>query len=457
MAFFGTRMTRAASAGVTKASSVPSYGMIPPLGSVSSASGLQVSQATAMTVPTVYACVTRRAIDVARCTPRLLRLSEDGVKTYITDHPVARLLARPNLAQTWFEFIEQMHTGFLLRGNAYAAIVRNKSGDPITLIPINPDAVMVLEAEDGEWFYNVNRIGLWQMAMLRSFPVAIPAEDMLHIRGLSFNALIAASTIGLARDTIGLDMGLSQQASRFVGNGARPSGVLMTDRLLKPEAGARLKQTWNDYVSGIQNVGGTAVLEEGVKWQQLQLSSVDMQFMAQREMSVLDVCRFFRVPPHKVAVADRAASMNIPQQDQDYANNTVAPDLDRWEAIMGYALGLEDDGVKIEMDISRLLRADILTRYNSYRLGITSGFLKPNEARRAEGLPPDSAKMADELLVPSNTAALGSDMTGTGADGGGRPAGGNAPDAGLSTGGSQPGATPAGDGNGSDDSDTLGS
>jgi len=108
---------------------------------VSSASGLQISQATAMTVPTVYACVTRRATDVSRCTPRLLRLQEDGTKIYVTDHPVAKLFKNPNAPQTWLEFVEQMHTGFLLRGNAYAAIIRDSKGDPITLIPINPDAV----------------------------------------------------------------------------------------------------------------------------------------------------------------------------------------------------------------------------------------------------------------------------------------------------------------------------
>ena len=438
------RVAKAFAPSVVRGGSVPSYGMIPPLGSVSSASGLFVSQATAMTVPTVYACVTRRAIDVSRCRPRLLKLADDGTKVYIDDHPIARLFKSPNLPQTWIEFIEQMHTAYLLRGNAYAAIIRNSKGDPIALIPINPDAVMVLEAADGEWFYNVNRLGLWQIAMLRNFPVSIPSEDILHIRGLSFNTLVAVSTIGLARDTVGLDMGLSQQASRFVGGGARPSGVLMSDKVLTKDAATRLKQSWNDFVSGIQNVGTTAILEEGLKWQQVQLTSVDMQFMAQREMSVLDVCRFFRVPPHKVAVADRAASMNIPQQDADYVNNTVAPDLDRWESIICKSLGLDDEGISVEFDVSRLLRADIMTRYNAYRLGVTSGILTPNEARRSEGLPPSKAPMADELLVPANTAALGSDMTGTGADGGGRPAGGGTPDSGLSTGGDQPGATPVG-------------
>ena len=46
---------------------VPTGGLISVLGGVPSASGLMVSQATAMTVSAVYAAVTIRSKDVARC------------------------------------------------------------------------------------------------------------------------------------------------------------------------------------------------------------------------------------------------------------------------------------------------------------------------------------------------------------------------------------------------------
>jgi phage portal protein BeeE len=82
--------------------------MIPPLGSVASASGAMISQATAMTVSTVYACVNRLATDLARCTPYLCRLRKDGSEERDDDHPLNELLERPNRQQTWFEFDRQM-------------------------------------------------------------------------------------------------------------------------------------------------------------------------------------------------------------------------------------------------------------------------------------------------------------------------------------------------------------
>ena len=422
---------------------VPNGGSIPPLGSVPSVSGMLVSQSTAMAVSTVYACVTVRASDVARCTPRLFKTNDDESKTRVVDHPLPKIFKRPNRIQTWFEFCEQMQIGRLLRGNAYAAILRDKRGNPTELIPINPDAVMVLEAVDGNIFYNVNRLGLFQMRVLQDFPVAIPAEDMFHLRGPTFNMLAAVSTIGLARDTIGLAMAQEQQAGRFIGNGARPAGMLEAPEKLTKEAALRLKASWDAFQSGIQNVGRTVVLEEGIKFTPLQLTSVDLEFLNSRVHQIGEIARWFRMPLMKLGVAEASSRITPAEQEQSYVNNTVMEDLERWEQKFEQVFGLDAEGIEVDFDEARLLRADVMTRFNAGRLGVLTGVLTPNEFRRSEGLPPKPG--GDALMVPANTAALGSDMTGTSADGAGRPEGGNLPKPAVPTSGDQPGTDPVSD------------
>ncbi len=71
---FGAASTRSAAG-------VPSYGMIPPMGSVASAAGLPVSQATAMAVSAVYCAVNTIAKDVARCVPSLYQANADGTRS----------------------------------------------------------------------------------------------------------------------------------------------------------------------------------------------------------------------------------------------------------------------------------------------------------------------------------------------------------------------------------------
>jgi HK97 family phage portal protein len=422
---------------------VPTYGMIPPLGSVPSASGILVSQATAMCVSAVYAAVTILATDVARCTASLYSTQDDGTRVAIKPkaHPVARLLKRPNRIQTWFEFCRDLMIGHLLRGNGYAVILRDSRGDPAELLLVNPDAVMMLEAADGSIFYNINRIGLFQLAMLRNQPVAVPAEDVLHLRGPSFNMLIGASTIGLARDTIGLATGQSQQQSRWIGNGARPSVVLQSPRTLTTDAAKRLRDSWNDYAHGLMNVGKTAVLEDGIEAKQLSLTSVDLQFIDQCNLTIQDVARFYNVPIRKLQQPDTTRGSTIIQEEQVYVNSAVSPKLEMIEQKLEQTFDLDNEGLEVDLNEDALLRADPLTRYNLGRIGKLSGLISTNEWRRGERLPPDPNGNA--LMQPVNMAALGSDMNGQAPDAAGRPPAGQMPAEGVPT-----GATP--------DSDSVG-
>jgi HK97 family phage portal protein len=439
-------LSRIAQPSMARASAgTPSYGLIPPLGSVTSASGAQISQATAMTVSAVYGCVNRLATDLARCPPYLYRRNSKGIEEREDDHPLYELFERPNPQQEWFEFAWQMWVGYLLRGNCYAPIQRDGRGNPTGLIPVNPDAAMVLEASDGSVFVNLNRIGLWQIAMLRDFPVAIPSEDIFHLRGLTFNSLVGVSTIGLARDAIGLSMALEQQASRWIANGARPSTWLKTTKVLNDVAAKRLKTQFDDLHAGYQNTGKTVVLEDGLEPVALQLTSVDLQFIAQRQWQPEDVCRFFGVPPHKIGLYADKRSDPQPQtaQDQDYVNSAVTWRAEAFEKRLAWTFDLDkdpkgqrlppDEQLRMKHDLTQLLRADVMTQSNVDRIDVLTGIRTQNEARAGRGLPPLPG--GDRLMMPTNMAAEGSQTSGQAPDGAGRPPGGTVGNGGAGTGG----------------------
>lgn len=424
---FASRIRDAGRALVGKsagAAALPAAGYLPTLGATPSASGLLISQGTAMAVSAVYACVTIRSQDIARCTPRLFRRDPvTGKKIKVDDHPVAKFFRRPNAYQTWFEFSEQMSAAHLLRGNAYAAIRRDGRGKLRDMIPINPDAVLVLESYDGGIFYNVNRIGLWQIAMLRDFPSSIAAEDIFHLRGLTFNSLVAFSTIGMARDSIGVAMGLEQQTASLMKNGSRPSGILQSKKTLTTDAANRLKQQWRELTASVGATGSTPILEEGLEWKELQLKSVDMEFMAQRAFQVVDVCRFYRTPPYKLGIVE-LRGINIDQINQDYVNNTVMPDLHRMEQKIAQTFDLDDEGLEVSLDETVLLRADITTRLTANRIALGgAAWVSVNEVRAGEGLPDaeEDATGANAITRPVNMATLGSNVTGTAPDGAGHP------------------------------------
>jgi phage portal protein BeeE len=65
---------------------------------------------------------------------------------------------------------------------------------------------------------------------------------------------------------------------------------------------------------------------------------------------------------------------------------------------------------ELMFDTAGFLRADQINRYRAHQLGISSGFLTPNEARAVEGLEPYEG--GDEFVM----ALPGSPMAGPGID-----------------------------------------
>src|SRR5579885_1726662 len=252
------------------------------LWSVPSVTGISVNQQTSLNAAAVMACVTMLAEDVAKLPPSLYRKKSDGSRELAKDHFLYDLLDEPNAWQNWMEFCEQMQCGLILRGNAYAVILRNRRGIPEQLVPINPDRVALWQGAGGDLFYRVTPFGLHEMAILRDQPYLIPADDVLHVRGFSLNGLLGASRIMLAREAIGLALVQEQQAARGMGQGAKPSGVLTTDQKLTKEAAERISADWRAMIGGLQNSGKTAVLEQGLKWQSLSMTSSDLEFIASR-------------------------------------------------------------------------------------------------------------------------------------------------------------------------------
>ena len=403
-----------------------------------SSAGLAVTSSTAMQHVAVMSCVSILSEDVAKLPLQIWRRKDDGGKEPAKDHFLYPLLRRPNGWQTRFEFIEMMQAALVLRGNAYAVIIRDGRGVPVSLVPIHPDRVTLFEAPGGEYFFAVSRQGLHESAMLKDFPLLIHSEDMFHLRWLStWNSLLGVSRIQLMREAVGLSMAQEQHAAYFAANGARPSGALQTDAKLDKEVYDRLTAAIRGDQAGFRNSGKIRIFEQGLKWTQLSMSMVDADFIAARRFSVEDIGRGFRVPLYKLGVPSEGQGTAMIQQDQEYLNNVVSSYCNRWTTRAELTFGLDGEELFLEFDYSHFLKADIKTRFDAYRQAVGGPWMAVNEARKSEGL--DAAEGGDTVLQPTNMAQLGfkpspnAPTSGPGSDQSGVPgAGGDGDPAGAS-------------------------
>ena len=146
-----------------------------------------------------------------------------------------------------------------------------------------------------------------------------------------------------------------------------------------------------------------AILEEGMTWESLGMTAQDAQFVESRKISPVEICQFFRMPPHKVQILDRSTNNNIEQQSLDFLGDTLLPWLVKFEQSANRDLlqtKAEQAGMFFKFDVSELLRADIKTRFASYGIGLQNGFMNRNEVRQKEGWAPFPG--GDEYLIQMN-------------------------------------------------------
>ena len=64
---------------------------------------------------------------------------------------------------------------------------------------------------------------------------------------------------------------------------------------LDAEAATRLRESWEQMFAGPRNAGRTAVLEEGMSIEKIQMSSEDLQFIDTRKLQRQEIAAIFRV------------------------------------------------------------------------------------------------------------------------------------------------------------------
>lgn len=394
-------------------------------GGQKSASGIVVSQLRAMEAATVMACVSIRAADLAKLPVHVYRRRKDGGKDVFADHPLERLLRKPNAWQTRYEYLEQMQVAYLLKGNAYSVMPKDGRGRPVALVPANPENVSLYESPGGDLFYRVIRNGQHERSVLAGMPDLIPADDIMHLRWLSLNGLIALSRIGLTREAIGLSLAQEEQAALMLANGMRTPIVLETDKRMSDPVYERFKADIKSHWGGRDNTGEVPILEEGLKAKNISMNFTDAEFMAGREFQVREIARAFDMPPHRLGINDESGGEAIIQAHQMYLNNTLSNDAERWEAKLEDAFDIDGDKEFVEFDLDYFNRADIQTRLNALGTAVTRSIYKVNEARRKEGLPDDPK--GDVIFQPANMVPLGtpassSKPAGPGSDTTGAPA-----------------------------------
>ena len=366
--------------------------------SVSSIAGERVDEVTALGVSTVLACVTLIADTVASMP--LIATTKQGDREVRV--PLPDFLENPDPENTTrFEFIHSVTYSIALHGEAFILVTR-AGGRPIGLLPLHPTQMNVLPSKDfsGRQYLHLGN--------------PVPNDDMCHVRWLTPpQALRGISPLIAQRTMMGLAMAVDRYVAGWYANGGIPNSVLMTERSLTTEAAKNLRESWE---ASTRKTRRPAILSDGLKWQAINTSAVDMEFNLTYDAIKQSIATIFRIPPHLINVKSAAKDYaNVEQSSLNYLIYTVQPYISRLETAISTLI--DDPAVNVRFDPSSLLRLDAMTKSRVQLSQIQSGLRSPNELRTFDGLEPYAGGDAFFVALPGapmgaeSSPAVGEDST----------------------------------------------
>jgi HK97 family phage portal protein len=351
-----------------------------------------------------HRCVAIRSELTASVGLHLYRRSNNGGRSRADDHPLYDVLhSMVNENQSSFEAREFMVRCLDLHGNAYARIERNGRGQVTALYPLIPMTVGVERLASGRLRYRVTDT--------RGGTTMLLQDEVLHIRGPSKDGVLGVSPITLARGALSLGLAQADTASALMSNSMRPSGILSYPEKLGVGVGERVRSAVEQRFQGVENSGRMMILDGGAKFERIAFTPEDAEFLASRKLANEDAARIFGVPPTTVGITDKATYSNTEQEGRALVQNALGPLAARIEAaIMRCCLTPESRKTYYaEHDLSGLLRGDVKSRFEAYRLGREIGLFSANDLAKMENMPP--VEGGDNRYVPANWMALSGDTT----------------------------------------------
>lgn len=351
-------------------------------GGAVSASGQFVDAKAAESIAAVFGCVQALSESTACLPLHVYQRQDNGERQRADDHPLARILRQPNSHQSGMTFREEMTAAVLLYGNAYARMETNGAGELVGLHPIHPRNMTINRLPSGRYAYDYTDDDGKINRLLEG--------EVFHLRDRAEpGSIVGKSRIAIARETLGLGLSLREHGASTFRNGARLSGVLQTPNVLDDASANRIGESWRSQFGGTANIGKTAVLENGLTYQQLAMSLEDAQWISAQQFTTEEVCRIYRVPPTMVSDLRFGSYQNTAELGSQFVRYSLARWIAMWETeITRQLLGpLARRRYLAEHSVEGLLRGNPEARADFYGKAIKDGWMTADEVRRLENLP----------------------------------------------------------------------
>lgn len=359
---------------------------------VANEAGVVIDDKTSMQIVAFFSAVNLIS-DTISTLPVDTFVRRDGVRYPYRPRP--QWVSQPDVDTTRQAHYQQVLISMLVQGNAYVRIFRDRAGEVVNLVCLDPKTVEVTRNGLGRKSFRIDN----EKKMLTS-------EEVLHIPDLlEPGALVGTGRITRLKDALGLASALQKYASGFFGNGATAQGIIEVNEPLSREQAMELANTFDSRHKGWKKAHRTGVLTRGAKYNKTQVDNDSAQFIESRRFAVEEMARAFNIPLSFMGIPGTQSYASVEQNAIQFVTHTLRPYIEKLE--WAYSTLLPNDAY-IKFNIEGLLRGDFATRVQAYSVMSQIGAYSVNEVRRIEDLPPiDGGDVHRVSLAQVDLAAQG--------------------------------------------------
>jgi len=259
--------------------------------------------------PWVYACARTISFNLCRLSQEMVAIVNE--EQSLRDHAILKLLAKPNQQMSGMVFRQTVVLNMLLSGQCFLVPWDSKRDSQIDLSRGQmPDELMPFSGKFfKEWTEDAGRgrkrlLG-WKFAIENNPATEIPFKhnEIIRIHLVNpYDFLKAMAPYIAAEVAVAQDTRADIYNTRLFDNDARVAGLLSTEGTLTAQQAEENAKRWMQKHGGPGNVGGIAVLGNGLKYQQFGLTLADMQFLEQKKWNKDQTLAAFGL--NKIAVGD---------------------------------------------------------------------------------------------------------------------------------------------------------
>lgn len=362
--------------------------------------GVVVTPDTGLLNDTAFACRRYISQSLGLLPARVLQ-GNGRTSNLIFNHPVDTVLnyrANPELSP--FQLRETLTSWAITHGNGIAEIEKDLVGRVVNLWPIEPWRSQILrDRVSGQLLYQVD-MGAGQD------PVFLSSSDVLHIRGFGDGA-VGISVMEYAAQTIGWARATEIFGAAFFGKGLHFGGTAIFKDTATDDTIEATQERLEESFSGAPNNAKWFVGDGSMTIQRMSATNDESQFIQTMQHQVSAICRWFGVPPHKVAHLINATFSNIESQSIEVVTDCIAPWALRWEQECSYKLfGQNRTNLKVEFDLKGMLRGAYKERQEGLQVMRRNAVINADEWREFEGMGPIGGEEGKIYIVEKNMVPL---------------------------------------------------